>query len=67
MNHEWFKNMSWEDLYYRAIQPSYTPVVEQIHSEHPLHGSVQEILLSDEQLEPVRGRLTSKTGWDANF
>ena len=66
-NHDWFKNMNWEDLYYRAIQPPYTPVVEEINVDNPMHGDVQDILLKDEQLENVRGRVTSKTGWDEHF
>jgi len=40
--------MNWEDLYYRAIKPEYTPTLVEITSSHPLKGSVQEIILNDE-------------------
>ena len=66
--HEWFKNMNWEDLYYRAVQPSYVPLVEPMEGETPMIGTVQEIILNDELLEPIRGKHKSPIkGWDANF
>ena len=66
-NHEWFKNMNWEDLYYRAMQPSYTPEVEPIQLANPLRGSVQDIILNDELLDPILYRSCSKAGWDDKF
>ena len=66
-NHEWFKIMNWEDLYYRAIKPEYTPTLVEITSSHPLKGSVQEIILNDELQESIRTREGVKTGWDKLF
>ena len=59
--------MNWEDLYYRAIKPQYTPTVDEIDITNPLFGTVEEIILNDELLEPIRGRKNSPTGWDTLF
>ena len=59
--------MNWEDLYYRAIKPEYTPSVDKIRMSKPLHGKVQDIILNDELLDPVKYKKKSKAGWDENF
>ena len=68
-NHDWFKTMDWEELYYRALQPPFTPTMEPIDLSNPMQGSIQEVLLNDEQQEgPVRGKLhATKEGWDEDF
>ena len=66
--HEWFTGMNWEDIYYRAIHPPFTPTMKLIDLSNPMSGSVQDVLLYEEYKEPIRGKLhPSKVGWDANF
>ena len=65
--HEWFKDMNWEDLYYRALQPSYTPLLEPIDLSNPLIGPVQTIIYNDEALDPIRGVKKYSNDWDENF
>ena len=60
--------MNWEDLYYRAFEAPITPFMEPIDLSNPMEGSVQDILLDEEQQEPIRGKLyPPKEGWDDKF
>ena len=66
--HEWFKSMNWEDLYYRGIHPPFIPTRPPIDISNPMNLSVQEVLLIEEQQEPIRGKLYLPIkGWDADF
>ena len=65
--HEWFESMNWEDLYYRALQPAYTPNIEPTDTMNPMNETVQAILRNDELLEPIRGRHQYTNSWDVNF
>ena len=66
--HEWFDTMDWEDLYYRAIHPPFTPTMAPIDLSNPMRGSVQEVLLNDEKPELIQEKLhPPKPDWDENF
>ena len=67
-NHEWFKTMNWEYLYYRALRPPFAPSMEPIDLSNPMQGSVQEILFIDEKQEPIQRKLLPPIpDWDKNF
>ena len=60
--------MNWEDLYYRALHPPFTPTMEPIDLSNPMSGSVQEVIVANEKKKPMRGKLHPPVkGWDANF
>lgn len=65
--HEWFKGLNWEDLNFHSIRPDYIPQIDRVDTSRPMSGTVQQICLNDELIEPIRGKITSPANWDADF
>lgn len=68
--HPWLQNMNWDDLSFRMIEPPYKPSMEEIDTAKFLNGTVQDILLADEQEQlgtDIIPPIESPEGWDDDF